>query len=60
MPTAVDQLTPQATDAQRKAAISETIAQLMKEGMPQDQAVAMANEMVSKKMGNKKEPGTGL
>ena len=48
MPTQAERLTPGSSEAQRKAAISATIAQLVNEGMPQDQAVAVAYSMADK------------
>lgn len=50
MPVQVERLTPQSSSGERSAAISETIRQLMDEGVPQEQAVAQANAMADKAM----------
>lgn len=51
MPTMAEGLTPSSSMAQIKAAISDTIAQLVNEGVPQDQAIAMAYSMAEKATG---------
>ena len=51
MPTAAERLPKGAGDPQIKAAISESIAQLMDEGYPQDQAIAIAHEQARKSTG---------
>lgn len=57
MPTMAQNLTPDSSEAQIKAAISAAIAQLVREGTPQDQAVAIAYEQARKSTG--KELGMG-
>ena len=57
MPTAVDRLTPESSDAQTKAATSDCIATEVKAGHPRDQAVAMCMEMMRKKTGKPKPEG---
>ncbi len=51
MPTLAERLSPNSSDAQVKAAISDSIAQLMNEGRPQEQAVAIAHEQAAKATG---------
>ena len=51
MPTPADNLNPNSTEEEIKAAISNTIAQLIREGRDKDQAVAMAFDMVKRKTG---------
>jgi len=51
MPTQVERLTANSPEAQIKAAISETVAKLMGEGYPQEQALAMAYEQAKKATG---------
>jgi len=51
MPTLAEKLTPSSSKAQIDAAISDSIAQLMNEGRPQDQAVRIAHEMARKATG---------
>ena len=50
MPVQVERLTSSSSAGERSAAISETVRQLMQEGMPQEQAVAQANAMADKAM----------
>ena len=49
MPTAVDKLTKDSSEAQIKAAISDCIATEVKAGRDQEQAVVMCMEMARKK-----------
>jgi len=51
MPTLAQKLTPQSSQGQISAAISESIAQLMDEGRPQDQATRIAYEQARKATG---------
>ena len=51
MPTPADNLNPNSTEEEIKAAISNTIAQLIREGRDKDQAVAMAFDMAKRKTG---------
>ena len=51
MPTLAERLTPSSSSAQIKAAISDSIGQLMKEGREQDQAIAIAHEQARKSTG---------
>lgn len=51
MPTAVDKLSKDSSDAQVKAAISACIATEVKSGRKQDQAVAMCYSMAREKTG---------
>ncbi|MCK9597416.1 MAG: hypothetical protein M0R06_00170 [Sphaerochaeta sp.] len=53
MPTPAEKLTPKASKGEISAAISESIAMLMDEGMPQDQAVATAYSMAEQATGGK-------
>ena len=48
MPVPVEQLSPNSSMGQIRAAISESIAQMMEEGMEQMQAVAATFEMARK------------
>lgn len=50
-PTLAEGLTPDSSEAQIKAAISSTIAQLVNEGYPQDQAIAISHEQAEKAIG---------
>lgn len=51
MPTATDRLDNSSSDSQVKAAISSCIADEVKRGRAQDQAIAMCHEMARKKTG---------
>jgi len=51
MPTAIDKLQPNSEDAQKKAALSDCIAQEIRNGYPQEQAVAMCNQMLKERTG---------
>ena len=51
MPTMAEKLTPQSSQGQISAAISESIRKLMEEGREQDQATAIAIEQASKATG---------
>jgi len=62
MPTTAEGLSPASSMAQIKAAISDTIAQLINEGMPQDQAIAIAYSQAEKATGKtlrRKQPPVG-
>lgn len=60
MPTLAEGLSPTSSEAQIKAAISDTIAQLVNEGTPQDQAIAIAYSMAEKATGKTfPKPGAG-
>jgi len=56
MPTAVEHLTEDSSDAQVKAAISSCIATEIKTGRKQDQAVAMCTDMARRKTGKELKP----
>ena len=61
MPTLAEGLSPSSSMAQIKAAISDTIAQLINEGVPQEQAIAEAYSMAEKATGKslgKRAPST--
>ena len=60
MPTAVDRLTKDSSDAQVKAATSDCVATEVRAGRPQDQAVAMCMAMARKKMGMEQAPKAAL
>ena len=51
MPTLAEKLSSSSSKGQITAAVSDSIAQLMNEGMPQDQAIAAAHEMAAKATG---------
>ena len=51
MPTLAEKLTPRSPKGQISAAISDSIAQLMREGREQKQAVAIAYEQARKATG---------
>ena len=51
MPTMAERLTPQSSQGQIQAAISESIRKLMDEGRPQDQSIAIAYEQARKATG---------
>lgn len=51
MPTLAEKLTPNSSDAQIKAAISNSIQELMQTGRKQEQAVAIAFEQAKKATG---------
>ena len=51
MSTMAEGLSPSSSDAQIKAAISDSIAQLINEGYPQDQAIKIAYEQAKKATG---------
>ena len=59
MPTAVDRLTKDSSDAQTKAAISDCIATEVRGGREQDQAIAMCHEMARGKTGKELAPKGG-
>ncbi|GAH64794.1 unnamed protein product [marine sediment metagenome] len=59
MPTMAEGLTPQSSDAQIKAAISATIALLVREGREQDQAIAIAYSQARKATGKELAPRGG-
>lgn len=54
MPTPAEVLGPSSTDDEIKAAIQATIAQLVREGREQRQAVAMAYDMARRATGRSK------
>jgi len=56
MPTAVDKLDKNSSDAQVKAAISDCIATEVNAGKDQDQAVAMCHQMARDKTGKELTP----
>ena len=58
MPTLAEKLTRSSSDGQISAAISDTIRQLMNEGMEQEQAIAAAHEMARKSTGKPLERKT--
>ena len=49
MPTSVDKLTKDSSDAQTKAAISDCVASEVRGGRDQQQAIAMCMSMARKK-----------
>lgn len=51
MPRATERLTKGSSSEEIKAAISATISELVKGGMPQEQAVAVAMQEARKKSG---------
>ena len=51
MPTLAEKLTPSSSSGQISAAISDSIAQLIREGREQDQAIAIAHEQARKATG---------
>jgi len=51
MPTMAEKLTPQSSKGAISAAISDSISQLVNEGMPQKQAIAVAHAMAKKATG---------
>ena len=55
----IERLNTSSSDSQTKAAISACIQMMMNEGRPQDQAVAMCQEMVRGKKGQASEPKGG-
>lgn len=59
MPTLAEKLTPNSSKGQISAAISDTISQLVREGRPQDQAIAIAHEMARKATGKELEKKGG-
>ncbi len=59
MPTAVDRLSSASEDQQVKAAISDCIATEVKAGTPQEQAIAMCNQMARGKTGKELAPKGG-
>ena len=59
MPTAIDKLDKNSSDAQIKAAISDCIATEVNGGMEQDQAVAACHEMARRKTGKELKPKGG-
>ena len=59
MPTPSESLTPESPDEAIRQAISDTVAQLVEEGFPQDQAVAVALEQARKATGKDLSPPTG-
>ncbi len=56
MPTPAENLSTDSADDAIKEAISATVSQLVGEGMPQDQAVAIALEMARKATGKDLAP----
>ena len=56
MPTAVDRLTKDSSDAQVKAAVSDCIATEVNNGTEQDQAAAMCYSMAREKTGKELAP----
>lgn len=56
MPTAVDKLSKDSSDAQVKAAISDCIATEIRGGRERDQAVAMCYSMARDKTGKELKP----
>lgn len=56
MPTPAETLSTDSADDAIKEAISATVSQLVGEGMPQDQAVAIALEMARKATGKDLAP----
>jgi len=59
MPTMAEGLTPDSSDSQIKAAISDTIAQLVREGREQEEAVAIAYSQAEKATGKTFPRGGG-
>ena len=59
MPSAVDDLKPESKKGQVSAALSDCIASEMRNGTPQDQAIAMCHEMARAKGANVPEPKGG-
>jgi len=59
MPTLAEKLTHQSSQGQISAAISDSISQLVNEGMPQKQAIAVAHEMARKATGKALEKKGG-
>ena len=57
MPTPSDSLTSDSSDEAIRQAISDTVAQLVEEGFPQDQAVAIAFEQASEATGKELAQG---
>ena len=57
MPTAIDKLDENSSTGAIKAAISDCIATEVRNGKPQDQAVAMCHEMARKKTGGQPAEG---
>lgn len=53
MPTAVDKLSKDSSDAQLKAAVSDCIASEVNRGTDQQQAIAMCSEMAREKTGGR-------
>ncbi len=51
MPTLAERLSPASSKGQISAAISDSISQLIREGKPQEQAVAIAHEQARKATG---------
>lgn len=49
----IEALTTESSEEQKKAALSSCIATEVKNGIPQDQAVAMCNRMVEERTGKK-------
>lgn len=49
----IEALTIESSEEQKKAALSSCIATEVKNGTPQDQAVAMCNRMVEERTGKK-------
>lgn len=59
MPTLAEKLTPNSSDAQIKAAISNSIQELMSAGREQEQAIAIAMEQARKATGKELAPRGG-
>lgn len=57
MPTPANRLHSKSTPQERQKAISDSIAQLIKEGYPQKQAEAIAYSQADKATGKKKVKG---
>jgi hypothetical protein len=55
-PTKTEELRPDSSPESTKAAMSACVAQMMGEGMPQEQAVAACMNMTSKSMGREYKP----
>lgn len=59
MPTMAEKLTKQSSPGAISAAISESIRQLMDEGRPQDQAIAISYAQARKATGKELAPKKG-
>ncbi len=56
MPTLAEKLSPDSSDSQIRAAISDAIQMLMGEGREQEQAIAIAMEQARKATGKELAP----